>query len=55
MPQCTSPSTATIKKKKKKKTNTVSARHQWLTPVIPAAQEAEIGRIAIQSQPTQRV
>jgi hypothetical protein len=27
------------------------ARHQWLTPVIPATQEAEIRRIVVQSQP----
>jgi hypothetical protein len=25
-------------------------RHQWLTPVIPATQEAEIRRIEVQSQ-----
>jgi hypothetical protein len=25
------------------------ARHQWLTPVIPATQEAEIRRIVVQS------
>jgi hypothetical protein len=24
-----------------------SARHQWLTPIIPVSQEAEIRRIAI--------
>jgi hypothetical protein len=27
------------------------AKHQWLTPVIPATQEAEIRRIVVQSQP----
>jgi hypothetical protein len=31
------------------------ARHQWLTPVILAAQEAEIKRITVQSQPSQIV
>jgi hypothetical protein len=34
---------------------TKSARHQWLTPVILAAQEAEIRRIMVQSQPRQIV
>jgi hypothetical protein len=29
--------------------------HSWLTPVIPATQEAEIRRITIQSQPGQIV
>jgi hypothetical protein len=29
------------------------ARHQWLTPVILATQEAEIRRIAVLSQPKQ--
>jgi hypothetical protein len=28
----------------------VSARHQWLTPVILATQEAEIRRITVRSQ-----
>jgi hypothetical protein len=31
------------------------ARHQWLTPVILATQEAEIRRIAVQSQSRQIV
>jgi hypothetical protein len=31
------------------------ARHWWVTPVIPATQEAEIRRIAVQSQPRQIV
>jgi hypothetical protein len=31
------------------------SRRQWLTPVIPATQEAEIRRIEIQSQPRQIV
>jgi hypothetical protein len=31
------------------------ARHQWLTPVILAVQEAEIRRIVLQSQPGQIV
>jgi hypothetical protein len=35
--------------------NQVLARHWWLTPVIPATQEAEIRRIAVQSQPGQIV
>jgi hypothetical protein len=30
-------------------------RHWWLTPVIPATQEAEIRRIVVQSQPRQIV
>jgi hypothetical protein len=40
-----------IKGKKKKK----KARHLWLMPVILAAQEAEIKRITVQSQPGQIV
>jgi hypothetical protein len=35
-----------IKKKKR-------AGHQWLTPVIPATWEAEIGRIMVPGQPKQ--
>jgi hypothetical protein len=31
------------------------ARYQWLTPVIPATQEAEIRRIKVWSQPGQIV
>jgi hypothetical protein len=30
-------------------------RHQWLTPVILATQEAEVRRITVQSQPRQTV
>jgi hypothetical protein len=33
--------------------NKKQAGHQWLTPVIPATQEAEIRRITVQSQPRQ--
>jgi hypothetical protein len=29
------------------------AGHQWLTPIIPATQEAEIRRMEVQSQPGQ--
>jgi hypothetical protein len=40
------------KKKKIHLLNTIFAfaRHQWLTPVILATQEAEIRRIMVQSQ-----
>jgi hypothetical protein len=31
------------------------AGHRWLTPAIPAAQEAEIRRITVRSQPRQIV
>jgi hypothetical protein len=31
------------------------ARHQWLTPVILATQEAEIERVMVRSQPGQIV
>jgi hypothetical protein len=37
------------------KESTMEARHQCLTPVIPATQEAVIGRIAVWSQPRQIV
>jgi hypothetical protein len=30
-------------------------RHWWLTPVIPATQEAEIRRVMVRSQPAQIV
>jgi hypothetical protein len=30
---------------------TTIARHWWLTPAIPATQEAEIRRFEVQSQP----
>jgi hypothetical protein len=30
------------------------ARHQWLTPVILASQEAEIRKIAVLSQPGEK-
>jgi hypothetical protein len=33
----------------------MNARHQWLTPVILATQEAEIRRITFGSQPRQTV
>jgi hypothetical protein len=39
-----------MKKKKKKKYN--AARYLWLTPVIPAAHEAEIKGITVQSHST---
>jgi hypothetical protein len=29
----------------------IQAKHQWLTPVILATQEAEISRIVVQIQP----
>jgi hypothetical protein len=35
--------------------NEYQARHQWLTPVILATQEAEIRRITVGSQPGQIV
>jgi hypothetical protein len=41
----------TTKKKKKKKKERQIAGCWWLTPVILATQEAEIRRIAVQSQP----
>jgi hypothetical protein len=31
------------------------ARHQWLTSVIPAIQEAEVRKMVVQSQPSQIV
>jgi hypothetical protein len=34
---------------------TSKARHRWLTSIILATQEAEIGRIEVQSQPEQTV
>jgi hypothetical protein len=34
---------------------TFLARHQWLTPVILATQEAEIRKVTAQSQPRQIV
>jgi hypothetical protein len=37
------------------KKSTGSAQQWWLTPVIPATQEAEIRRITVQSQPRQIV
>jgi hypothetical protein len=33
----------------------INARYWWLTTVIPATQEAEIRRIAVQNQPRQIV
>jgi hypothetical protein len=33
----------------------IYARHQWLTPIILATQEAEIRRMIVQSQPGQIV
>jgi hypothetical protein len=33
----------------------ILTRHQWLTPIILATQEAEIRRITVQSQPGQMV
>jgi hypothetical protein len=35
--------------------NNKPARHWWLTPIIPAAQEAEIRKIMVQRQPGQTV
>jgi hypothetical protein len=35
--------------------SSTQARHQWLTPVILATQEAEIRRITVRSQPRQIV
>jgi hypothetical protein len=37
------------------KQQNTQAGHLWLTPIILAAQEAEIRRIAFQSQPKQTV
>jgi hypothetical protein len=31
--------------------HTAAGHHQWLTPVIPATQQAEIRSIAVQGQP----
>jgi hypothetical protein len=31
------------------------AGHQWLMPIIPATQEAEFRRLAVQSHPGQRI
>jgi hypothetical protein len=39
-----------MKKEKKKKLD-CAAGCQWLTPVIPATQELEIRKVAVQSQP----
>jgi hypothetical protein len=43
------------KQKKNELRKSIRARYQWLTPVILAAQEAEIRKIVVQSQPGQRV
>jgi lipoate synthase len=37
----------TMQQIKKRKKNVILARSQWLTPVIPATQEAEIRRIKV--------
>jgi hypothetical protein len=39
----------------RKNVNNSKRGHQWVTPVILATQEAEIRRIAVRSQPRQRV
>jgi hypothetical protein len=33
----------------------IQSQVQWLMPIIPAIQEAAIGRIAVQGQPSQKV